>query len=84
MGILYLVDTSERTEEQIQAWFLENCNCKYFIYANNANWEVDDDFVKINFKYIAKLDAAMSALKGARIQKGIVRKSNETTKLKLN
>lgn len=65
--LFYYVDQTEcKTVEEIKQWFLENCMCKYYIFAN-TDFTVKSDFVKDCITAIRKLEKSVATMKNMGI-----------------
>jgi len=66
--ILWYMDKGEKTIEEKKEWFLENANCKYYVYANDGKtFSVDSDFVSKTLARIKKLEDSIASMKQAGI-----------------
>jgi hypothetical protein len=62
------MDKGEKTIEEKKEWFLENANCKYYVYANDGKtFAIDSEFVSKNLAKIKKLEDSIASMKQAGI-----------------
>lgn len=56
--ILYCIDDAKTTEEKRQ-WLIDNCKCKYYVFANCETYTAKPDYVKNLLFQIRKMDTIL-------------------------
>jgi hypothetical protein len=57
--ILYYVDGGEKTIEEKKQWLIDNCKCKYYVFANCETYTAKPDYVKNILFQIRKMDTIL-------------------------
>ena len=67
--ILWCLHKEEKPFDEINKWFMENANCKYYVYANTYdNYDISDDFVSSVLDKIKNFEKGYTELKKADIK----------------
>jgi hypothetical protein len=60
---------SEKSLDKTKEWLLENCNCKYYVFANKDNdYNISSDFVSSSLLKIKKLEDSIKSMNDAEIK----------------
>jgi len=73
--IMWYVDSHNQPFSEIKEWFLRNCNCKYYVFCEEAT----DDFVKKNLGLIKNFEKSLTELKKSVIGFSTPKKEEKPT-----
>tara|TARA_R110000868_G_scaffold46244_5_gene152936 strand:- start:544 stop:933 length:390 start_codon:yes stop_codon:yes gene_type:complete len=73
--IMWYADSKNQPFSEIKEWFLRNCNCKYYVFCDEAT----DDFVKKNLGLIKDFENSLTELKKSGIGFSTPKKEEKPT-----
>lgn len=74
--VLWYIDNGEKSQEEKNAWLVENANCKYYVLLKHDS-KIDSSYISNLLKKIRSFEQSFASMKAANIR---VKGMKETSK----